>query len=585
MFRFSALISGAAVVLVAQTAPDVLANLPAQAKSYQYFPHPSRSAKAFQATVAAFSAPGAKVRFTGEDLERHWGLELDAEPGEVLAVDFDSEEGIPARMLILAPKDPQGLLVRLKARKDAGGWSYTTPARGKKAGSRRHASLQDGLLVLADRKELLNLGEKEDPGALRAWIAGSDMVMGVPRKALATGLNRARMAMNMLQAAPDAPQTGGDPKQAEDAAAFAAVKPALEAMQPLVIKLQASADLAAMALSFRPEGVQVKGQVFYKPGSPMAKDPAPKAANLLMGLPDRPSILVVGMNATVLQPFQALSTGVVRGQAQGKVDADTLKRWEEVSAASTQSLRSMAMQMALPTQAGAPLLSGTTMVLQVEDASRAVSLMAEAQELSAQVMKALPMGATLPTSKVERDLLPGIPSLSVTMDLSTLQNGAALPPQAGGIFGMLLGGSQLRISYAALGDRALLGVLGDKEALKAALTQAQTASPLAESSRVKVALAGLPAGCFLQMGFSPQELGQSMKTFLTSMGAPKVPELPNLSGELITAGFHAGPQGMGFRALASQAAIQDLSVVIKAMEGLAPKPPAPGSKGKPKTKR
>lgn len=585
MIRILALVSGATLVLAAQNTPDVLAHLPAQAKSYQYFPHPRRSTEAFQATAAAFSPRGAKVRFTGEDLERHWGLELDREPGEVLAVECDSEEGVPSRMLIFAPKDPQGVLVRLKARKDAEGWSYATQAKGKKPGSRRHASLRDGLLVLADRKVLLNVGEKEDSGALRAWIAGSDMVMGVPRKALATELNQARMAMNVLEAVPEGAQPGTNKKkQAEESAAFAAARPTMEAILPLVIKLQTSADGAALALSFRPEGVQVKGQVFFKPGSPMASETVPTSSSLLMGLPDRPSILVAGMNATVLQPFQARTMGFVRGQAQGKVDANTLKRWEEVSTASTQSLRSMAMQLALPAQAGAPLLSGTTMVFQVEDAARAMALMAEAQELNAQVMKALPLGATLPMTKVERDLLPGIPSLGVSMDLAALGGEAPLPPEAVGIFTMLLGGNQFRISYAALGDRALLAVLGDKEALKAALAEAQAASPLAESERMKAALAGFPAGCFLQMCFSPQQLGQSMKTFLTSMGAPKVPEFPNLSGELIAAGFHTGPQGMGFRALASQAAIQDLGIVIKAMESLAPKRPLPASKGRSKTK-
>jgi len=577
MKRLTLLLAGMSLAMTAQAGGDVLSHVPTSAKQFVYYPAPAASAKKFLALASRFSDKNAKDGFVGSAHRSRWGLDLDAQEGPVLLAEVPGSGAEAAHLLFLAPAQPESLLTALKAQKGKDGWTYRLPAKGKKAGALRHVALRDGVLVLATEQEALAPEKLEDLSVLRSWMGNVDMMAGLPRLVLAQGLNKAALGIGMLKSMPDQPQPKAEGEEGQAnadqmAAGLKAIKPAIAQIEPLVVKLQESADLAAVAVSLQPEGLKVKAEVFFKPGSPMTR-PAftAEGATALQGIPGQDFVLAMGMNGSALAPLQGLGNAVMEGMLGGKADPEVLKRWQALNASTAASLRNMAFSLALPSRPGAPLLSGSVGVLKVQDAGAYLKDMAEAQGLGVQLMKSLGEGAKPGfTPEIKRDLLPEVPSLGMTFDLNAL---GTLPPQAAMGLGLVFGGQQVKVAYGALDGQTLVGVLGDGEALKEALARVRTTRPLEQTTAIQAALGTLPKGGFFQFCFSPKGLGEAVRTVVTQFGGPKMPELPALKGDLMAASCFWNAGGLGMEAVAPDAALNDMAALVKVFDAMSAKKP------------
>lgn len=582
MAPFTFLLATAGLALAAQPRPDVLEHLPAQAKAYRYYPNPAASRRAFLATAQLFPAKGKERSFVGREFETHWGLDLDAFNGGVLLAEFEGEPGHPSRLLVLGARNPMAILKGLKARKDGDGWSYRLGPSGEKAGAERYGAVRKGLLFLSDHRERLTPPEAvEDVALLRPWISGMDLVMGTTRHQMAAGLAQARLGMAALQA--DPPRQGeADSKTKGAAANLAIAKPILQMLEPFVAKLQASADRAALGVGFRPEGVRVKGQVFFKAGSPLgAETAAVPAGTRLQGLTGADHVLAGGFSGPALIPLTSLGAGMIRALAGEKIDKALLARWEGSQAITSQGLRNIAWAVALPTQAGAPWLSGIHSVMKVADARAHLAAMAEGQELSAQLLKALPVesGRSFAMT-LQRDILPGVPSLGLSMDLTDLAGEKGMPPQAGPAMTMMLGSPRFQISYGALDDTTIVMAVGDAEGLKTTLARVKTGQSLEAQPAVQKALGLLPEGAMFQMLLSPAGFAQATKKLMATFGAPQPVALPACSDAQIAMAVYWTAEGIRLNAIAPAAALQDLGGLFKVINTKGGKPPIGTNRGK-----
>lgn len=579
MKRLTLLLAGLSLAATAQAASDVLAHVPANARQFVYYPSPAASARKFTAMASRFEAKGS---FVGKAHLNRWGLDLDAQEGPLMLAEVDGEGNEAAHLLALRPIRPETLLTSLKAQKGKEGWTYRLPGKGGKPGAMRHAVLRDGVLLLATEKEALAPGKVEDLSTLRPWMAQTDMVAGMPRLTLAQGLNKAALGIGVLKAMPDEPTPKAaegeeTPKADPMAAGLKAIKPLVAQVEPLVIKLQESADLAAFALAMGPEGMRVKAQVFFKPGSPMASPSfTPAAGTTLQGIPGTDFIAAMGMSGAWMAPMTGFGTAVVEAMVADKVAPELLQRWKTASHATAAALQNMAFTLALPTRAGAPLLSGSLGVLKVKDARTYLKDMAESQALNAQIMKGMGEAGSLGfTPELQPDLLPGVPSLGMTFDLSKLGGGQALPPQAAMALGLVLGGPQVKVAYGALDDHTIACVLGEGPALQDALARVKAGTPLEGAPIVQAALGSLPRGGFFEGCFSAKGLGEAVKTVVTQFGGPKMPELPEMSGAVMAASFYWNPTGLGMEAVAPEGSLKDAAALVKVFNAMDAKKAAP----------
>ncbi|MDP2875909.1 MAG: hypothetical protein Q8O00_06980, partial [Holophaga sp.] len=506
----------AGITLAAQANPDVLAHLSAKAKSYTYYPNPAVSRSAFLATTRLFTKAGKDESLLGKSFGTDWGLSLDAFDGGVLLVEFAGAPGEPKRLLALGTAKPLDTLKRLKARKDGEGWSYRLPD-----GEERFGVLRQGVLLLSDRRELLEApAAVEDLAALRPWMSGLDMVLGTTRSQLAEGLTQAKQGMAALQSLPDQPQKEGEENPKADAANLAMLKPVFQMLEPFVTNLQASADTAALGVGFRPEGVHMKAQVFFKPGSPLAADASSvSAGSRLHGLTGMDHITAGGFSGAAMAPLASFGTVMIRNMVGKTADPDLLKRWEASQEITSKGLQNIAWSLAMPTKPGAPWLTGIHAVMKVADARAHLAAMAEGQELSIQLLKAMPKETrfSLPTT-VQRDILPGVPSLGVSMDLSGLMAEKGMPPQAGSAMTMMLGGPNFQMSYGLLDNTTLAMTVGDANVLKDALVRLKSGQLLEQQPAVRKALGMLPTGAIYQMLLSPGGFTQAAKTLMANLG-------------------------------------------------------------------
>lgn len=570
MTHLKYILAATGLLLAAQGTPDVLGHLPAQAKSYTYFPHPAVSSRSFQATASLFTQE--RESFVGKSYVTTWGLDLDAFEGGVLLAEMGGDPANPGRMLLLGTENPEATLKTLKARREGEGWTYRLAGSGKKPGALRHAAVRDGVLILSTKAELLAAAAAvEDVSAIRPWTEGLDLVAGVTRKTMAEGLAQAKMGLAMLQAMPDqAPAAGDDPKAKEVAANLAAVKPVLKLVGPFLEKLDASAETAAFGVGFRPDGVKVKGQVFFKAGSPLGAEAIqlPKGTRL-QGLSGTEHILAGGISGQVLAPLSTFGTTLLQAMAGDKVDKALVKRWETAQEVTAKGLVNIAWTVALPGKTGAPLLTGIQGVMKVMDARAHLVAMADSQELSAQMMKALPGAMATPFAMtVQRDVLPDVQSLTMTMDLSSLTGGKGLPPQAGMAMAMLMGGPRLQVSAGVLDDTTLVMAMGDAASLKESLARVKAGASLEQQPAVQKALGLLPEGAFMQMLFSPAGLVQAAKTVMTTFNVPQPVPFPACSDSQMALGLSWTAKGLGMEGIAPTDALKDLGGIVKTFEAM-----------------
>jgi len=562
-------LAAAGFTLAAQANPDVLMHLSAQAKSYTYYPNPAASRSAFLATTRLFTKTGKDESLMGKSFTTNWGLSLDTFDGGVLLAEFASEPGNPKRVLALGTIKPLEILKRLKARKDGAGWSYRLlPSAG---GEERFVVLRQGVLLLSDHRELLEVpATLEDLGSLRSWMSGLDMVLGTTRSQLTAGLMQAKQGMAMLQAMPDQPKKEGEENPKADSANLAILKPVFQFLEPFVSNLQASADTAALGVGFRPEGVHMKAQVFFKPGSPLGADTSSLSAGTrLQGLTGMDHITAGGFSGPAMAPLAGLGTAMIRGMVGKTADPDLLKRWEASQEITTKGLQNIAWSLAMPTKPGAPWLTGIHAAMKVADARAHLAAMADGQELSTQLLKALPKEARLSLPMTfQRGILPDVPSLGVSMDLSGLMGEKGMPPQAGAAMTMMLGGPNFQMSYGLLNDTTIVMTVGDANVLKDALARMKSGQLLEQQPAVQKALGMLPAGAIYQMLFSPAGFTQAAKTLMATLGGGQKVALPICSDSQIAVGVYWTPAGLGFNGVAPVAAMNDLSALVKAFDSL-----------------
>lgn len=424
--------------LGAQSLKEGLASVPADAAQIEVYRDAATLDARFAATLGSHATPGPNLVGIYGDLDLPPAARA---AGPVLRVEFPGKEALAQRFAYWLPaKDFKAFTRKLgavpaqglaRAKRKAGTFYFA------KAGAFALAS-QDAELLKAIRAAKTPMGAALEP--LLPWLADHDVATVLPPAA----------ARKALAAAAEGLDQGKNP-------GLAALKPFLK---PLLDEAGASVAAAAVGAAFPPDGT-IRGQAkaFFKPGSPLAERGsrfATPQGHPLEGL--SPVGFVLGLGGPL--PRFALPAAPVPGVAP-----EVTARLAALQAEQARNLRGMAFTLGVPAAPGAPLLGATRWLLRVDDPALYFKNLPDLMTAQNPILAALGFG-----TKVELDVLPGVPSCTSTLTFDSLAK-SPLPPAQLKMALTLLFGSPDRILFSAAkaDDHTILFVLGDAPALKAAL--------------------------------------------------------------------------------------------------------------------
>lgn len=579
-----ALVLAAGATLSAQSLPTLLAHLPASVTTAEIYPDAARFERKGKELGRKFQSTGSWV-----GLQDKLGIEPAQVNGALVMADLPVPKATGETLVLFSAKDPKGVFAAQKPVRAGKFLSFTRPASGKGKGSgpRTWFTATKGQVVLVATSEgLLEQALGGDGKASAEWaalstqLAGHDTCLVVTEQGMQSAFDG--MAKGMKEAA-DAPETPGvAPGSLE------MLRTMQQGMEGWISKGRASTGAFVLTLDLtQGGGAELEGVLIFKPGSPlqqMGDALRPMGGHSLGTLPAGPFALAMGMQMP--QSMGSFLDWVMNAAASSStkpIPADVKERMAATTQATLKLTHSVAVSFMAPAKPGAALFSRTLTSLSVVDVEqyRAASLaQAKAQNewLQAQDKPA--------AYAVEPDVIPGVPSWSLSMDLAALL-GEGLPPAQVQMFtGLLFGGNTLRVSYGANGPQSLLGVLGGPTELRTALEQAKASGPLAQSEPIAATDRGLPAGARFNLYLSPKGIRDTASTLMQSfMGAQAKPmaEVP----ESAPAGLALTLDGKGLRIKASvPAATMDASAkMVQALSEAMPKGPDQAPKGKPAPKK
>lgn len=523
-----ALVAG--TTLFAQSLKPGLSLIPATVDNVEIYPRPveleagGKALQSFFKGAPSFIALEPKVGLSPKELG----------PGVVFVADFPApkpapdakvgQKAAPTPFLAVLPTlRGKGLLRRLKAKEVKGVWSYALPADSGGKAEWRFAILKPGFLVVAsDRKALESaLGAKETlagevDATLENWLLSHDTADLWSAQSTRSGLAG-------LVAEFDKPRTGAQ-------AAFASAAPRIRG---LAAKAQASILHVALGIDLPVNGsVRVAARAFYRPGSPLAQDAAalaPLGAHPLANLPQDPFALAFGGQWPEVFAFFASDPDVALAAYKGHPLPEDLKaRFIAAMKAQADQVQSMAMLIAPPSKAGESLLHGAVSVLRVKDAAAYQAAQERVTALQAEMAEAAGLQAY---TSMEKDVLPGTPSFTLTTDLEKAPGAQDRDPQASMVFGFLFDGTVVRQSYGQLDPHTWLSVFGSGEDLNWALLRAKQADPLPGAPLLKREDELLPPGSRFSLYLDLKGLRDMAQMVVTTMGKgqeqlPVVPHVP-----------------------------------------------------------
>lgn len=525
---FLAFAFAAGAALSAQSLKPGLSLIPAAADNVEIYPKPLEVESRGKALQNLFKDDSS---FIG--LESKVGVSLkDLDPGPVFIADLpkpvtdakDGQEPAPVPFLAVIPSaHGAALLARLKAKKDQGVWSYALPAGAGGEIPRRFAIQKPGFLLIAsDRKTLAAaLGSKqtmadEVDAPTESWLLSHDT-------AILWSAGSTRTSLSGVVADLNKPKTGPEADLSSVTARF----------KGLAAKAQASITHLAIALDVPANGsVRVAARAFYGAGTPLAQDAAalaPLGIHPLDKLPQDPFFLAFGGQWPEAFNFFASDPDLALAAYKGHPLPEDLKaRYGAAAKAQAEQIQSMAMLIAAPSKAGEPLMKGAVSILRVKDAAAYEAAQERMVALQAEVAKAA--GTPVFTS-MEKDVLAGTPSFTVTVDMDKTPDAEKRPPQGAMIFGFLFGGSGMRMSYGQLDDHTWLSVFGSGEDLQWALLRAKQMAPLPEAPLLKREDELLPSGSRFSFYLDLKGVRDGAQMVASAMGRgqeplPAVPHVP-----------------------------------------------------------
>ena len=470
------LAAGAAAQSPVKATTHVLELIPAQAQVVVFYADFKRLETKWSKVVGHFGGKDGFLMLqdqTGIDPSR-------LGPGPLIRVSFRASGPVPTWAWLLPVKDPQAVLKGLKPKGTGGVWTWEAAALPPKAYPKVHkapaptpwfGAARAGYLVVADSEA--NLAAFKKPASTLsaelapyvAWMAGHDVSVVATRAAVE---ETAQSASRSFKRTPAEPKDGEPP-----------AKPASKLMTRFQAKLDRWAELAKTSVHHvlgsldvsSDGGLMFEVRALLSPGSPLSRELEtlpPVAGHPLKGLATSDFALAFGGEWTTLFDFQSALMEDL-GQT-GKIQPATLTRIQKAMETQSSLIRSMAGTFSAPAPRG-PMVSGLTCLIRVSDSQ---ANLAAAEETS-RAQKAFFQELGMPEAvSFSRDILPGVPSCSVTTRLNLKNDDPATAP-ARMAMTMIFGGESLQVSMGVLDDHQVLAVLGGPELLRAGLEALQKA--------------------------------------------------------------------------------------------------------------
>ena len=461
-----------APALVAQTASPSIAVLhlvPATATAVELTWKLAESDARYRAALAPLGEKSGLVDLEGR---AHLNLE-DLAPGPVVEAHFEAPGGTKRtskvartttewKLLMVPVRSAKQLAAKLQAEVDGPLQHYRWKA-GKDE-QERFLAFRGGYALISEHREVLDLALKPGPSLeselapLAPWMLAHDTV------AVAT-------EQTVRRALESAFRSGDGRKQ-----------PGMAPFKALIEKARASVSHAALALDLPHDGsLRLTGRAFFKADNPLAIDAAalpPLSGHPLGRLPEGPYALAMGGHWPLpLSLFQ---------QAAGRYPSLDAKTQEEAAALAmrlNELQRSMAFRLRAP-RTGEPLLLGLSGTAVLKDGQAWMAAMREQQAWFQAHLSGV--------FSFQEAVLADLPSITVNIDLAKLAEGKVPPAQLARFGNPLFGGNQFSISYAVVDGTTLAYTIGDREALKALVSEVRQSKPLAATKGIQAADALVP---------------------------------------------------------------------------------------------
>jgi hypothetical protein len=534
---FIALALAGGASLAAQSLKPGLALIPATVEDVEIYLRPVEIEANGKALIGlmgkeeSFTGLSGKVGLDPADLSPGAAFiaEYPTAPAKKDAAEKDGKEGpkAPAPFLAVLPAaHGEALLARLHGKLKGGAWTYTLPHgagadSGTKAGL-RFAALRPGYLLVAGDRATLEAAlvakqmlAAEVDGPLEAWLQSHDASL------LVSGEETRSNLTDMVRGL-EKPQPAASP--------LASLTPRIKA---LALKAQASVTHFALGFDASKDGtVRVAGRAFYRAGSPLAQDAAalaPMGAHPLANLPQDPFALAFGGQWPDAFNFIATDPETALAAYKGHTLPEDLKaKFTAAMKVQLDQVQSMSMLMGPPSKSGDPLMKGAVAVIRVKDAEAYREAQARVTALQEEMARAT--GTAIHTT-LDKDVLPGVPSFTLTTDLAQAPNAQGMAPQASMVFGFLFGGTVMRQSYGQLDAHTWLSVFGSGEDLQWALMRAKQSAALPEMPTVKREDELLPAASRFSLYLDIKGLRDMAQMVMSAMGQgqkelPAVPRVP-----------------------------------------------------------
>jgi len=348
-----------------------------------------------------------------------------------------------------------------------------------------------------------NLGRELTP--LVPWMLSHDFALILPAATTRQGLDRATQALATLPRKQVGVLQG--------------------ALAPVLAQIRASVAQCALGIDLAGDGgLCLHARAFLLPGSPLAGDlalPAPECQPMA-GLSAEGYLLAFG--GSLPPAFSRFFTQYLPELQSRTLGAETAARVEPILALQEslgKALNGQAFRLALPHHLGAPLLSNTQVLLNVDDPAGFLDLLgrvAQAEERSG----LLSWGHVAS----EADVLPGIPSRTTTLTINPRKDSDPFPLKV--VLTLLLGyQDRVLITYGQQGPHTLLGVLGSPDDWK--LAASAKVAPFPADPAVAAADALLPARAWFRfyLDFKAMaEMANSVIALAPGHGASLLPSLP-----------------------------------------------------------
>lgn len=549
-FRSLGLLMLAGGFLGAQTLPEALKLLPANAASVEVYPRLARAEDQWGRLQGRLGKSRDRIE---PFLASMPGDLAGLKEGPVVVGNItEAGTGVKSKIYVLPiarfatftkglGAKPAGSLwkVRMKGR------AYFIARRGNFALLSADAERVKGTGAMKE-----NLGG--DLGSLAPWISSHDLVLVVPSQATRTALGA----------------LGSQGKGSPDPAKASL----LNFMKPLLEKGVASVGQIALAVDF-PAGGGAKGfaRAFLVPGSPLAlalKERPESQGHPMAGLPL--DGFALGGGGPIPRSLALWGSNLLAGflsAADPAKDPALAARWAETQGTLAKNLRSQSMSLGVPAHEGDPLLGNFRALYRVDDVALHLRLMEASQQDGNPL--AQPIGGKV---TVDRDVLPGVPSLTITRAFGKGEK-TGLPVQAKALLTLLTGsGDSLTVSAGRVDDHTLLVVMGGAEALKAGL--AAQGPSFAADPGVAATDAMLGGDAPWRFYFNLQGIGRltrlGMAAFVQGKSFPELPAVPPMGLAL-----DMDSTGIELRAAVPGDTLDAMGAFFQGVKALFPQPAAP----------